>query len=130
MVRPNGLVGTRDGNALYVADHGAGKTYRYSIQPDGTLADKTLFVSSGSDGLKLDSEGNVYFTTDAVTVYNSAGKQVAKIKLPQQPTNLCFAGKDRKTLFITARTSIYAIQVTVSGPPSSQSAATSRPEGK
>jgi sugar lactone lactonase YvrE len=131
MIRPNGLAGTADGKLLYVADHGAGKTYRYTIHPDGTLSDKTLFTSSGSDGMKLDGEGNVYLTTDAVVVYDPAGKQIAKIDVPQQPTNLCFAGKGRKTLFITARTGIYSIQLNVSGPlPLSQSAATSRPEGK
>jgi sugar lactone lactonase YvrE len=127
MVRPNGLVGSPDGRTLYVADHGADKTFRYAIRPDGTLADKTLFAASGSDGLKLDGEGNLYFTTDAVVVYSALGKQIARIETPQQPTNLCFAGRDHKTLFITARTGIYSIQLAVSGPASWQPAATSRP---
>jgi len=131
MVRPNGLAGTPDGKTLYVADHGAGKTWRYTIKPDGALADKTLFAASGSDGMKLDREGNVYLTTDAVVVYDPAGKEIAKIEVPQQPTNLCFVGKDRKTLFITARTGIYSIQLNVSGPPPpSHSTAPSRPEDK
>jgi len=113
MVRPNGLVGTPDGKALYVADHGAGKTWRYTVNADGTLAHKTLFAASGSDGMTMDAAGNVYLTTDAVLVYAPSGKLIDRIKVPQRPTNLCFAGSDRRTLFITARTSVYAIDTTI-----------------
>ena len=56
--QPNGIIGTPDGKTLYVADIGAGKTYRYDISADGTLADKTLFCELGSDGMTLDTEGN------------------------------------------------------------------------
>jgi gluconolactonase len=115
MVRPNGLVGTPDGKTLYVADHGAGKTYRYTVSADGTLRDKTLLASNGSDGMKLDQAGNVYITTDAVLVYNPAGKQIARIEVPQQPANVCFAGKNGTMLFITARSSIYAVEMTAAG---------------
>ena len=128
MVRPNGLVGTPDGKTLYVADHGAGKTYRYAVNADGTLRDKTLFAPNGSDGMKLDSQGNVYLTTDAVLVYNPSGKLIARIEVPQQPTNLCFAGKGGRMLFITARSSIYAVQMNVSGAkPLSQQVPATRP---
>ncbi|MCE5325889.1 MAG: SMP-30/gluconolactonase/LRE family protein [Planctomycetaceae bacterium] len=116
MVRPNGLCGTPDGKTLYVADHGAGKTWRYTINADGTLAGKTLFASSGSDGLKVDADGNVYLTTDAVVVYDSSGTRTARIEVPQRPTNLCFTGQDRKTLFITAGTAIYSASLAGGGP--------------
>ena len=116
MVRPNGLVGTSDGKTLYVADHGAGKIYRYKIDEDGTLADKTLFASKGSDGMKLDDRGNVYITTDAVLVFDPSGKQIGRIEVPQQPTNLCFAGKDRSIPFITARKSIYTMKMNIHDP--------------
>lgn len=55
--QPNGIIGTPDGKLLYVADIGAGRTYAYRIQPDGTLADKRLFCKLGSDGMTIDSEG-------------------------------------------------------------------------
>ncbi|KKL49851.1 hypothetical protein LCGC14_2311390, partial [marine sediment metagenome] len=113
MVRPNGLAGTPDGKTLYVADAGAGKTYRYAVNADGTLGEKTLFVAKGSDGMKLDHKGNVYLTAGAVLVYDPAGKQIAKIDVPRRPTNLCFAGPDGRTLFITARSAIYAVKTTV-----------------
>ena len=115
MVRPNGLAGTPDGKTLYVADAGARKTYRYAVNADGTLREKTLFVAKGSDGMKLDRKGNVYLTAGAVLVYDPAGKQIAKIDVPQRPTNLCFAGPAGRTLFITARSAIYAVKTTVGG---------------
>ncbi|MCE5185184.1 MAG: SMP-30/gluconolactonase/LRE family protein [Planctomycetaceae bacterium] len=114
MVRPNGIIGTDDGR-LFVADHGAGQTFVYQINPDGTLADKKLFVSRGSDGMTLDERGNLYLTGDAVYVYDSGGQLISTITVPETPSNLCFGGKDKKTLFITARTSLYCIQMQVTG---------------
>ena len=122
MVRPNGLIGTPDGRTLYVADPGARRTWRYAVAPDGTLEDKTLFAASGSDGMTLDVAGNVYLTTDAVLVYAPSGKLLERIEMPQRPTNLCFAGADRKTLFITARTGVYAIATSIGLEASARSA--------
>ncbi len=115
MVRPNGLIGTPDGKLLYVADHGGNKTYVYTINADGTLSDKKLFAPEGSDGMTIDSEGNIYLTTNAVLVYNSAGKKIETIEVPERPANLCFGGKNKQTLFITARTSFYSVGMRVKG---------------
>ncbi len=115
MKRPNGLIGTADGRRLYVTDPGAGLTYIYRIQKDGRLSDKKLFTLEGSDGMTIDNEGNIYLTTDAVVVYNSAGEETERIAVPERPTNVCFGGKDNKTLFITARTSLYSIRMRVKG---------------
>jgi gluconolactonase len=112
MVRPNGLIGTADGKLLYVADHGAGKTYVYKILPDGTLSDKKLFAEQGSDGLTLDEKGNVYLTEQAVTVYDPSGQLIQTIDVPETPSNVCFGGTNKRTLFITARTSLYSIERT------------------
>jgi len=115
MVRPNGIIGTPDGKTLYVTDHGAGKTYKYTINTDGTLSDKTLFVSIGSDGMTIDDQGNVYLTdANGVLVYNASGMLIETISVTN-PTNVCFGGVDGQTLFITARTSVYAIQMRVKG---------------
>jgi len=113
--RPNGLIGLPDGKTLYVADAGAGKTYRYTVNDDGSLASKTLFVESGSDGMTLDTEGNVYLTESVVAVYNSAGKRISEIQVPERPTNVTFCGSDGKTLFITARGSVHSIRMRVAG---------------
>lgn len=115
MVRPNGLVGTADGRRLYVADHGAGKTFVYHINTDGTLSEKKLFAAKGSDGMTMDSQGNIYLTTDAVAVYDAQGARIGTIEVPEGPSNVCFGGPDKQTLFVTARTSLYAIRMNVRG---------------
>ncbi len=114
--QPNGITGTPDGKWLFVADIGAGKTYRYTIQPDGTLADKKLFCPMGSDGMTIDAEGNLYLTGKGVTVFDPTGKQFDHIDVPEPWTaNLSFGGKDRQTLFITASKSFYSIRLRVKG---------------
>jgi gluconolactonase len=113
MVRPNGVTGTEDGSILYVADQGAGKTYRYSILEDGTLAGKQLFADEGSDGMTVDSRGNVYLTNSAVKVYNPAGRLIETIEVPENPTNVSFGGRNGKTLYITAQTSVYKLKMSV-----------------
>ncbi len=117
LVRPNGLIGTPDGQTLYVADAGAGKTYAYQINKGGTLSRKKLFAPEGSDGMTIDSRGNVYLTTKVVAVYNSKGRKTEEIEIPEQPANVTFGGKDNSTLFITARTSLYAVEMRVKGVP-------------
>jgi len=117
MTKPNGLIGTADGTALYVSDYGAGRTYRYTINSNGTLSNKTLLVAVGSDGMELDEEGNVYLTTDTngVVAYNSAGTEIETIAVPERPTNLCFGGADRRTLFITTEHGLHSILMRVQG---------------
>jgi gluconolactonase len=115
LTRPNGIIGTPDGKTLYIADHGAGRTYVFKINNDGTLSDKQLFAPQGSDGMTLDSDGNVYLTTKVVTVYNAKGQKLQEIQVPEEPSNVTFGGADNKTLFITARTSLYTLDMAVKG---------------
>jgi gluconolactonase len=115
LVKPNGVVGTPDGGTLYVADHGAARIYRYAIQPDGTLTDKTLFVEDRADGMTLDELGNLYLTDDTVAVYDADGRHLIDIEVPERPANVAFGGRERTTLFITARTSLYAVEMMVTG---------------
>ena len=115
LVRPNGVVGTSDGSRLYVADHGGGRTYTYDIDSDGRLRNRRLFVAQSSDGMTLDARGNLYLTGDDVTIYNRGGNPVGSIAVPEPPANLAFGGVDGTTLFITARTSLYAVEMTVTG---------------
>ncbi|HEY1186394.1 MAG TPA: SMP-30/gluconolactonase/LRE family protein [Gemmata sp.] len=114
--QPNGIIGTPDGKTLYVADIGAGKTYRYDIGAEGALKNRTLFCSQGSDGMTVDEQGNVYLTAGkAVTIYDKSGQKVTAIEVPEGTTNVCFGGKDMKTLFITAGTGLYSIPMKVKG---------------
>jgi gluconolactonase len=118
MLGPNGIVGTKDGKLLYVADYSGRKTWVYKIKDDGTLYDKKLFVPVGADGIELDELGNLYLTDLAgkgVNIVSPEGKKIGYISVPNSTSNLCFGGKDGKTLFITARDSFYSIQMNVKG---------------
>jgi gluconolactonase len=116
MRQPNGIIGTPDGKTLYIADIGAGRTYAYDIQPDGSLSNKRLFCKLGSDGMTLDDEGNVYLTGKGVTVFDRSGKQIEHIAVPEPWTaNVCFGGRDRHTLFITASTKLYGLRMRTKG---------------
>ncbi len=116
LTKSNGIIGSGDGKTLYVADIGAGKTYHYDIGTDGKLANKTLFCSMGSDGMTLDSQGNLYLTGRGVTVFDKEGKKIEQIDVPQGWTaNVTFGGKDRKLLFITAGPAVYGLQMAVKG---------------
>ena len=115
--QPNGIIGTPDGKTLFVADIGAGKTYRFDIASDGRLTGKTLFTEQGSDGMTLDNEGNLYLTGDGVLVLNQAGRQIEQIKVPDErwTANVSFCAKDKRTLFITAGTGLYGVKMRVKG---------------
>lgn len=114
--QPNGIVGSPDGKTLYVADIGDKKTYRFAIQADGSLASKTLHCELGSDGMTLDADGNLYLTGKGVSVFNSDGKKIDQIEVPEGWTaNVCFGGRDRHTLLITASKGFYAIQMMTKG---------------
>jgi gluconolactonase len=113
--QPNGLVGTPDGKTLYVSDINDHKIWKYTINSDGTLGNKTFFAPEGSDGMTIDIHGNVYLTNKYVSVFNSKGENIARLEVPEQPSNLCFGGKKRNILFITARTSVYTIKMNTKG---------------
>ncbi len=116
MKQPNGIIGTPDGKTLYVADIDGNQTFGYDIQHDGTLTNKRLFCELGSDGMTIDNEGNVYLTGHGVTVFDKTGKQIEHIDIKEDWTgNICFGGKDRHLLFITASKSIYGLRMRVKG---------------
>jgi gluconolactonase len=115
-VEPNGIVGSADGKYLYVADFGLGKTFRYDISPDGSLKNKQALFNEASDGMTTDDRGNIYITGNGVTVYSKEGRKLEHIPIPQPWTaNVCFGGKNRNMLFITASKAIYKIRTLVRG---------------
>lgn len=116
MVKPNGIVGTPDGRYLYVADNRAGKTYRFQIEKNGDLVDKQLLIDRGSDGMTLDEQGNLYLTGEGgVFIYSKEGKRLDQISIAGNPTNVCFFGKERNLLFITARPVVYVLPMAIKG---------------
>ncbi|MBK1440373.1 SMP-30/gluconolactonase/LRE family protein [Parapedobacter sp. ISTM3] len=114
--KPNGIIGTPDGKMLYVADIGDSKIYRYRVERDGSLTDKQLFASQGSDGMTIDSKGNIYLTGKGVDVYNPQGERIEHIDVPVNWTaNVCFGGRDRDYLFITATDKVFILKMQVKG---------------
>lgn len=114
--KPNGIVGSQDGKYLFVADIGDNKTYRFDINPDGSLSNKNLHVEQGADGITLDNEGNLYLAGNGITVYNPAGIKIAHIPVPEKWCgNVGFGGKKRNVLFITASKSVFVLDMRVKG---------------
>lgn len=115
--KPNGIAGSADGKLLYVADIKANKTYKFNIEKDATLINQQLFTAKGSDGMTLDEQGNVYLTGgNGVTIFNPDGQKIGIVAIPEPWTaNVCFGGKDKNLLFITASKAIYTMQMQVKG---------------
>ncbi len=113
---PNGIIGSADGSHLYIADIDEHKTYSYTINADGSLSDKKLFCELGSDGMTIDSQGNVYLTGNGVTVFDPSGQQIEQIDTGKDWTaNVTFGGKNQDILFITAKDAVFTLKMNVHG---------------
>lgn len=112
--KPNGVIGTEDGAHLYVASTQLRKIFRYDINPDFTLSNRMEFADQGSDGMAMDERGNVYLTwAGKVSVFSAAGELIEEIDVPQNPANVAFGGSDGRTLYMTARTGLYSLEMNV-----------------
>ena len=129
LAMPNGIAFSPDCGRIYIADTGGSVRHPdpafYKLPPsiqchevseDGKFGKKLFHIDAGSDGMAVDVKGNLYTTHDGnVHVYDSDGKALAQINVPEGPANCCFGGDDFKTLFITARTSLYSVRVKFPG---------------
>jgi len=113
--KPNGLVGSKNGKQLFVSDIGAKIIYRYRVGKGGRLRERRVFVNHQSDGMTLDSKGNLYLAGKGVTIYNPKGIQIAHYPIPGWTANVCFGGVNNDTLFITASTAVYILPMKVKG---------------
>ena len=114
MTRPNGVALTPDGKTLYVADTTDRKIMAYDLDAAGNTSNERLFLSNldGSpDGLRVAADGNVYIAAGPILVYTPQGNLIRSIKFPEVAANCEFGGPDLRTLFVTARTSVYNVQV-------------------
>ena len=106
------------GRPFYVCSEPEQKTYVFRVDPDGTLREPKLFAEKGGPGVTTDRQGNVYIVAGGrIFVYDPSGRALGTIEVLERPTGLVFGGKDGQTLFIAARSSLYAVRA--------QSAATS-----
>ena len=118
--KPNGLCFSPDEKKLYVADSGKPRHIRvFSVRSDGTLDEGKVFCAidrGGPDGIRCDNDGRVWSSAgDGTHIFGPEGTLIGKILTPEAPANLCFGGTDGKTLFMTARKSLYAIPTLVIG---------------
>ena len=118
--RPNGLCFSPDEKVLYVADSSARKHIRlFEVAGDNTLRGGAVLATIDPgvpDGIRVDMRGRLYSTAgDGIWAIAPEGILLGKILLPQTPANCTFGGPDRRTLYITAQHSVYAIELTASG---------------
>ena len=115
---PNGLAFSPDEKVLYVSDIMGNTVYAFDVQPDGLLANRRVFthLSGYPDGMKVDMRGNLYVAVmPGIWIYNSEGVHLGDVVTPEPPTNCVFGGADNRTLFITAESSVYRVQMKVQG---------------
>jgi sugar lactone lactonase YvrE len=107
LARTYALAPAQTGKPFYVSDEFSQKTWRFSVQPDGTLTEPRLFAEEGEAGTAVDADGNVYVCAGQIFVFDQTGALLDVIEVPERPSAVAFGGADRQTLFIAARTSLY-----------------------
>lgn len=122
---PNGVRLSPDEKTLYVFPSGQKQMMSYAVEAPGKIGKGKVFCeleqtkaggNSGGDGGTVDEKGNVYIATGAgVQIFDPSGKMLGSFKFEEQPSNCTFGGKDMKTLFVTARTSVYSCPMEVAG---------------
>jgi gluconolactonase len=124
---PNGIAFSPDYKTLYVSNSQQGHRLwkRYDVTSDGGVANGRMFLDASdipnsvpgtADGMKVDVAGNIYATgPGGIWVISPAGKRLGVIHAPEVPSAVAFGDADGKTLYITARTSVYRIRVKIAG---------------
>jgi gluconolactonase len=122
---PNGVTLAPDEKTLYVIPSGQAEMMAYPVESPGKIGKGKVFCKlnqranqtrGGGDGVAMDSKGNLYITSAlGLQVFNSSGELLGIIALPEQPANVKFGGTDLKTLYVTARTSLYTVPMEATG---------------
>ena len=122
--KPNGLTFSPDESLLYIADSSAQrKVWRYEVNADGSLGDRTLFADMEHDerpgvpdGMKVDTDGRLWSTgAGGVWVLTPEGELRGVFETAEHAANLAFGGPDWSTLYLTANTSVYRVETAVTG---------------
>lgn len=133
--KPNGVRLSKDGKALYVVPAGAPVLRRYTVTSPGVIdaGVDVCALPAPSDGFCLDQSGNAIIcipSAKAIIVVSPEGKIVERMDIPERPINCCLGGSDFKTLFITASTSLYSVQMDTPGWTMAKSAPDTKPSSK
>jgi len=119
--KPNGIGLSPDGKTLYVLHSSRDGLIACPVEAPGKVGEgKPLGRVGRGDGMAVDEKGNLYLTQPGekcVLVLSPDGKTLGRIAFPESPSNCTFGGRDRRTLFVTARTSLYAAPMAVRGLP-------------
>lgn len=122
--RPNGLAFSADESVLYVDDSPRRHVRAFDVRPDGTLANSRVLADmdhpqpGSPDGMKIDTAGHLYVAgATGVWVFEPDGTCLGVIVTPERPANCAWGDDDRRTLYITARTSVYKVRTCVPGLP-------------
>lgn len=122
---PNGVILSPDEKTLYVIPSMEKQMRAYDVKSPGIIGEGRVFCelqqpegkdNSGGDGLTIDTRGNLYITSGlGIQVFSPDGKHLGTIAFPEQPANVTFGGRNRTTLYVTARTSLYAVETSATG---------------
>lgn len=123
LTQPNGLAFSPDGKRFYVDDSEQKNIRVYDVAADATLSNGRIFGEEKGeehdgvpDGIRVDENGNLFMTgPKGIWVWNSQGRHLGTIEMPEQPANLTWGDADHKTLYITATTSVYRLRTKVRG---------------
>jgi len=122
--RPNGLCFSLDGQRLFVNDTARQHIRVFDVKGDGALAGGRVWAetkgegSGAPDGMKLDSQGNIYCCgPGGIHVFTPDAVDLGVIWVPEHTANMAFGDDDFRSLYITASTSVYRIRVRVPGLP-------------
>ncbi|MEQ8771111.1 MAG: glycosyl hydrolase family 28-related protein [Phycisphaerales bacterium] len=111
LLRTFGVAPAVPARPFYVTNEHGLCTYAFDVRPDGSLTNPRLFVEEGGESVTTDTDGNVYIAAGQVLVFNPAGERIGVIHTPRRPTSLVFGGPDRRTLYVTARDTLYAVRI-------------------
>jgi len=122
--RPNGLAFAPDEQVLYVNDTSRGHIRAFDVSQEGSLSNGRVLIEmqgtepGGPDGMKVDREGNIYCTgPGGFWIISAAGKCLARVRPPELPANLAWGDADFRSLYLTARTGLYRIRLSIAGAP-------------
>ena len=110
ILRTFGLAAASAGQTFYVSNESEQQTYSAKVDEYGTLTDLKPFVDRAAEGIAVDRSGKVYLADGQIEVYSPAGKLLETIEVPERPLHITFGGTDGRTLFIAARSGLYAVR--------------------